>query len=99
MLLEARKLGNMILCCKGRLKSVKKEIVVFSCYLPPKIPKKKMEEIMETLTDAISEARAKSDSPWIVLGGDWNRYDTAPILTMYPDLKIKNTSATRGNAV
>ena len=87
-----------ILACRGQLRGVKREIIAFSCYLPPKIPKKELENILETLTDAISEARAKSDSPWIVIGGDWNRYDVSYITTMYPDLIKIHTEPTRKEA-
>ena len=53
-----------ILACKGNLKGVKRQVVVFSCYLPPGIPSKQVSDILETLTDAVSEAKAKADSPW-----------------------------------
>ena len=64
-----------ILACRGRLKGVKREIVVFSVYLPPGITGKVITDIQETLTDAISESIAKADNPWLVCGGDFNRYD------------------------
>ena len=62
-----------ILACKGKLKGVKREIVVFTCYLPPRLTKKEITDILETLTDAVSEARAKIESPWLCIGGDFNQ--------------------------
>ena len=87
-----------ILACKGRLKGVKREIVAFSVYLPPGIPNKKLTEIMETLTDAISESVAKANDPWLVVGGDFNRYDTSNITQIIPQLARVHSSPTRGDA-
>ena len=87
-----------ILCCRGRMNGVKREIVTFTCDLPPGMNKKKVEAILESLTDAISEAKAKSDCPWLIIAGDWNRYDTRTIHTMYPDITVHKTGPTRGNA-
>ena len=88
-----------ILCVRGRLKGVKREIVAFSSYFPPKIPKAKMESIMETLTDAISEAKAKTDNPWLIVGADWNRYDTSSITKAFPDMVKRVAGPTRKDAL
>ena len=55
-------------------------------------------QVLESLTDAISEAKAKSDNPCIVIAGDWNRYKTDLITTMFPDLTVHPTGPTRGTA-
>ena len=88
-----------ILAVRGRLKGVRREIVVFTCYLPPNINKDTIEAIMETLTDSIGEAKAKTENPWIVIGGDWNRYNTNAIPQMFPDLQLHLTTPTRGDAI
>ena len=87
-----------ILASRGNLRGVSREIVIFSCYLPPKINKAKIDSIFETLTDAISEAKAKAKSPWLVIAGDWNKYNTDPITLAFPDLKKHLTGPTRGLA-
>ena len=87
-----------LLAVRGNLKGIKREIVVFSCYIPPKLKKKEVTSILETLTDAISEAKAKANCPWIVVAGDWNRYNTSSITKLFPDLKKKETGPTRGAA-
>ena len=66
---------------------------------PPKDTKKEIDNLMESLTDAISEAKAKADSPWLIMGGDWNRYNTKLITDTFTDLIKRNTEATRGTAV
>ena len=81
---------------KGNLRGVRREIVIFSCYIPPKVNKKEVTDIFESLTDAISEGKAKANSPWIVVAGDWNRYDTSSISKLFPDLRKKETGPTRG---
>ena len=87
-----------ILACRGRLKGVKREVVLFSVYLPPGIQGKKLTEILETLTDAISESIAKADNPWLVIGGDFNRYDTSYVTQMIPELIKARPGPTRGDA-
>ena len=87
-----------ILPVRGNLKGVQRELVIFSCYLPPKINKTGMDRLLESLTDAISEAKAKVDNPWVVVAGDWNRYKTDLISTMFPDLTVYPTDPTRGTA-
>ena len=84
-----------ILAAKGRIKGIKRELILFSCYFPPGMRKKESEGVMEVLNDAISEARAKAEAPWIVVGADWNRYDTSSIPKLFPDLK-KGKQALRG---
>ena len=88
-----------ILAVKGRLRGIKREVLIFSCYFPPGQNKKQFEGVMEILTDAISEARSKTDSPWIVVGADWNRYNTESLSTMHPDLVKVTTGPTRKDAV
>ena len=77
---------RQILVCRGRIRSVSSEVVTFSIYLPPGIPCKKLTDIKEPLTDAKSEATAKANQPWLVLGGDFNRYDMSVLTQMVPEL-------------
>ena len=84
--------------CKGNLIGMKRELVVFSCYLPPGIPGREFDKMMEALTDAITEAKSKADSLWIILGGDFNRYDTTVIERTVPDLTKVESEPTRGDA-
>ena len=76
-----------ILACRGRLKGVKREIVTFSIYLPPGLQGKTVTDVIETLTDAISEAIAKADNPWLIIGGDFKRYDLTTVTQLVPSLK------------
>ena len=56
-----------------------------------------MANILETLTDALSEAKAKADSPWLGVGGYFSRYDTSYISQIIPDLAVIPTDPTRGD--
>ena len=80
------------------MKGVKKEIVVFSVYLPPGIKGEIMTDILEALTDAVSEAKAKADDPWLIIGGDFNRYDTSGVSLNVPELTQAVSEPTRGDA-
>ena len=51
------------------IRGYKKDVNIFSCYLPPKLSKVESAEFMETLANAIAEAKITSDG-WFVVGGD-----------------------------
>ena len=68
-------------------------------YLPPGIPALQTTDLMETLTDTISESIAKADNPWLIVGGAFNRYVTSSIPLNVPELKKVDTGPTRGDAV
>lgn len=80
------------------MRGVKKEVVTFSVYLPPEIQSKLLNDILETLTDAISEAIAKANDPWILVGGDFNRYNTSVISQTVPQLSKVDSEPTRRDA-
>ena len=88
-----------ILAVRGNLCGIKREVVIFSCYIPPKLNKQSIECTLENLTDAISKARAKAGSPWIIIGGDWNHYDTSAITRAFPYLVKRETSPTCKDAL
>lgn len=85
-----------ILATRGKLRSYKKEITVFSCYLPPKLNKNESQNMIECLADAIGEAKSTSDG-WFLIGGDWNGRALGLLLQLYPDLAVVQTPPTRKN--
>ena len=87
-----------ILATRGKLKSHKKDITVFSCYLPPRLSKNESNEMIETLADAIAESKTTSDG-WYLVGGDWNGRSLSPLLQLYPDLSQIQTGPTRNDSV
>ena len=87
-----------ILAARGRLRNYKKEINVFSCYIPPKLTRQQSTEFLDTLSDAIAECKMSSEG-WFVIGGDWNNRSLVDILDVYPDLKRIETPPTRKNNV
>ena len=50
------------------------------------------------MTDPISEAKAKALDPWLVVGGDFNQYDTSRISQNVPELIKAKSGPTRGEA-
>ena len=83
-----------IVAARGKLRNYKKEITIFSCYIAPKLSKTDSAAFMETLSDAISEAKSTSEG-WFVLGGDWNNRSLSGLLDMYPDISQLVTPPTR----
>ena len=83
-----------ILATRGQIKNCKKELTIFSCYLPPKLSKIESTSFLDVLTDAISEAKSTSDG-WLMIGGDWNNRSLGPIFDLFPDIKQIITPPTR----
>ena len=50
-----------IVAARGKLRGYKKEVNVFSCYLPPKLNRAESLDFMDTLSNAIAEAKTSSD--------------------------------------
>ena len=72
-----------IVAASGKITGIKKEHLIFSCYLPPNYNRSQTDEFFEVLTDAISEARAKFPGVWLTIGGDWNERSLSPIYSNY----------------
>ena len=87
-----------IVAARGKLRGYKREFNIFSCYLTPKLTKAESTEFMETLSNAIAEAKVTSDG-WFVVGGDWNQRPMTGILDLYPDIKQIATAPTRKDRV
>ena len=86
-----------IVAARGKLRGYKKEVNVFSCYLPPKLNRSESTDFLDTLSNAIAEAKTSSDG-WFVVGGDWNNRSLTGILDMYPDLtQIKTLPIRKDN--
>ena len=85
-----------ILAARGKLRNYKKEVNVFSCYIPSKYNKAETTEFLDVLSNAITEAKMSSEG-WFLLGGDWNHRPLNAILDLYPDLKQILSPPTRKN--
>ena len=85
-----------ILATRGKLRNYKKELNIFSCYVPPKFSKSDSVRFLDTLSDAIAEAKTSSEG-WFSIGADWNHRSLTPLLDMYPDIKQVLTPPTRKN--
>ena len=87
-----------ILVAHGRVHGVKKSHLVFVGYIPPSYMSAQNKGFFDVLTDAMSEAWSKFPESWVTLGGDWNNRDLAPVLTLFPDLKMVESGPTRKTA-
>ena len=58
-----------IVAAAGKLIGIKKNHLIFSCYLPPSYNRDKTAAFFETLVDAVSEAKAKCPDSWLTIGG------------------------------
>ena len=83
-----------IVAARGKIKGYKTEIMVFSCYLPPKLNRAQSTEFFDVLTDCISKAKTTSEG-WLLVGADWNNRSLVTILDLFPDIQPLSTAPTR----
>ena len=87
-----------IVAARGKLRGYKKEMNIFSCYIPQKLTKAESIDFLDTLANATAEAKQTSDG-WFVIGGDWNHRPLSGLLNLYPDLKQIITAPTRKDKI
>ena len=84
-----------ILVGRGKLHGIKKQHLVFACYIPPSYSSSQNKQFFDVLTDAISEARSIAPDAWVNIGGDWNGRSLAEVSRLFPDIAEVPSSPTR----
>ena len=87
-----------IMAASGKINGIKKNHIVFVCYLPPSYTASENRLFFDVLTDAVSEAHSKFPESWVTIGGDWNNRALDPVLDLFPDLSIIPSAPTRKDA-
>ena len=80
-----------------RRTSQRRKILCIAAYIPPNYDAEKTTGCIEYLANVINLLRAKYDSPYIVLGGDFNMKPVHNATKEVTGLKLLDSPPTRGN--
>ena len=89
--------GAEIVVGQFKLREESRTIFVVGIYLSTRLSKNAAVKHMNTLTCVISQLKTSHDSPYILVGGDFNHFDTSSICEDFEDLRLVQTLPTRGN--
>ena len=87
-----------LLCCKGKINSLARPLIVFVVYLPPKMSADSLRAFCTTLADGIELVKSNYDDPFILITGDFNKKSISPALCDFPDIVLVDPVPTRGTA-
>ena len=90
--------NSELLCCKGKINDLARQLVVFVAYLPPKMSAASLEAFCSTLNDGIELVKSRYDDPFVLITGDFNKKSITPALSDFPDIQLVNPVPTRGSA-
>ena len=90
--------GNYkVLGATVKIKGHTRTFAVIVCYLPPSLKAEESRECMQYISDLVHEAKRKSDSPHVIVSGDFNQFEVEKWLEEHSDLKECNVGPSRGN--
>ena len=84
-----------VLCVAGKVNKIREKAVVVAVYIPPNYTRIKAELCLDYISDVISEAKRRFESPLITVAGDWNQWDVRRVLDEHPDLSEVEHGPTR----
>ena len=85
-----------MLCVAGKVNKIKDKLVVIAVYMPPNYTRVRADACLDYVSDVVSEAKRRFDSPLITVAGDWNQWDVARVLDEHPDLNEVEHGPTSG---
>ena len=94
---NVKKSGFEIAVGKFKLKNESRALFIIGTYLSTRLSKQEAEKNIQALVVIINKIKLQHESPYIVLGGDFNNFDISSITTDFIDLILINTDPTRGN--
>lgn len=84
---------------RGKIPNNTRPVFIIGAYISTRLKKKEVEDMIECIGMAVLKIKTEASSPYIIIGGDFNRADFTQLLTDYPDLCVSPSPPTRGNAV
>ena len=94
---NVKKSGFEIAVGKFKLKNESRALFIIGAYLSTRLSKQEAEKNIQALVVIINKIKLQHESPYIVLGGDFNNFDISSITTDFIDLILINTHPTRRN--
>ena len=92
----ANPIGHEVLAVVGKVKGIKDKLCCLTCYAPPNLSLTRSKELIEFVSDVISELKRKFRDSLIVIAGDFNQWPIDEILEEHPDIIEVEHGPTRG---
>ena len=86
-----------LLCVVGTAGAIKRKIVVFTLYIPPRMKAADVEELTEILATGITEVKLAHGNPIIIVCGDFNGKHIHDAFAVDDDIALVQTGPTRGD--
>ena len=87
--------GFEILAAKGKINNNTRPVYVIVAYLPPSLSVRSSRHALETISDAILRMKLETNSPYIIVGGDFNGFDLEGAVEDYDDVSVLDSPPTR----
>ena len=88
-----------IVAAIGRRTGQRRKIAAVTAYIPPNYDAEQSDKALDEIVDVVGHLKRKYNSPYVVLGGDFNKRNIEESLKCFPDLKKQVTPPTRGGNV
>ena len=92
---KLKKTNHEIVAALGKIKNVKRRLLVFSIYLTPNARKQSAASFFRYLSDSIHTAKLHLKDPYILIGGDFNRHSVNDFLVQFQDIEEVYSDWTR----
>ena len=89
--------GYEVLAAVGKVSGIPGKIFCLACYAPPNIPPSRATEMLEYISDVVSEGKRCFPECLIVVAGDFNQWSTDNLVEEHPDLREVEHGPTRDN--
>ena len=86
-----------IVAAVGRRTGQRRKLVVINAYIPPAFDADASDAILARICELVGTFKRRYNSPYFIVGGDFNKRQIERELRAYPDLSLVKTPPTRGN--
>ena len=90
--------GHEILIARGKIQNNSRPLFIIAAYIKPSLTKRKKEELISLVVEAITKIKSENPNPYICIAGDFNRTPTSEIEDLFHDINLADTPPTRGDA-
>ena len=85
-----------MVAARAKIPNNTRPLFVFALYIQPKAKAKEVKETMDLLADSILKIKNEIKNPYIVIGGDLNKFSLSPVIDNFADIHMLDTPPTRG---
>ena len=89
--------SNEIVAAIGRRTGQRRKILIMAAYIPPNFNAEQSDQVMQEIANLIGTYKRRYNSPYVLLGGDFNKRNIQRELAVYTDMSLVKTLPTRGD--